>query len=250
MERSDRDGLDWNERGLRMVRDVDAGQWIVDRVHGFDHTVASLLPPNFAAYARIFHPAATAGGRSVRWAEVAAANGTTVHPVMEWGSIVGTWDAPGQPGVWDDEPSQGSLPPPTARTLTTILGRFTGTPETCWFGHWEGSGEVSAPSDHRRLLMPARDMVLFTGTLDMADTQFGATREFPAGTSAHLWWPDDHAWCVATDIDLMSTYLGASEACVAAVLAEEELEALPAHADQSLTWDSDTVNPLPPEPDS
>ncbi|WP_305091365.1 hypothetical protein [Prescottella sp. R16] len=65
--------------------------------------------------------------------------------------------------------------------------------------------------------------------------------------SAHLWWPDDKAWCVATDIDLMSTYLGASEECVAAVLADTGLEAFPARADRTLTWDGDTVNPLPTE---
>lgn len=96
--------------------------------------------------------------------------------------------------------------------------------------------------------MPARDMILFAGPLDMADTQFGATQQFPTGMSAHLWWPDDHAWCVATDIDLMSTYLGASAECVAAVLAGQDLEAFPVCADQRLTWDSDTVNPLPSEP--
>lgn len=233
-----------------MVPEVDAGQWIVNRVHGFDHTIASLLPPDYPAYARIFHPAATAGGRTVRWADVAAANGTAAHPVMEWGSIVGSWDTLGQPGVWDDDPTQGSLPPATARALTTILRRFTGTSATCWFGHWEGSGHVCAPSDYQRLPMPGRDMVLFAGTLDMADTQFGATRRFPVGMSAHLWWPDDRAWCVATDVDLMTTYLGASEDCIDAVLADADLEALPARTDQSLTWDGDTVNPLPTEPDS
>ena len=248
MDGSKTDGRDWNERGLRMVGEVDAGQWIVDRVHCFDHTIASLLPPDFPAYARIFHPAATADDRPVRWSEVAAANGTTAHPVMEWGSIVGSWDLPNQPGVWDDEPARGSLPPPTARALAAILSRFTGTPEVCWFAHWEGSGNVSAPSDYRRLPMPARDMVLFTGTLAMADTQFGATKQFPTGMSAHLWWPDDHAWCVATDIDLMTTYLGASAECVAAVLAAADLEALPVRTNQRVTWDSDTVNPLPPEP--
>ncbi|BAH51856.1 hypothetical protein ROP_36090 [Rhodococcus opacus B4] len=96
--------------------------------------------------------------------------------------------------------------------------------------------------------MPSREhMVLFSGDIDLADTQFGGGM---LGMSAHLWWPDDHAWCVATDIDLMTTYLGASAECVEAVLAAPDLEALPATPDQKITWDSDTVNPLPGSPSS
>lgn len=82
------------------------------------------------------------------------------------------------------------------------------------------------------------------GSIDLADTRFGTNKWFPEGMSAHLWWPDDHTWCVATDIDLMTTYLGASAECVGAVLADDALEALPATPDQNVTWDSDTVNPL------
>ncbi|WP_236721695.1 hypothetical protein [Prescottella equi] len=181
MDGSKTDGRDWDERGLRMVPDVDAGQWIVDRVHCFDHTIASLLPPHFPAYARIFHPAAMADERPVRWSEVAAANGTTAHPVMEWGSIVRAWDLPNQLGVWDDEPSRGSLPPATARALAAILRRFTGTPEMCWFAQWEGSGHICAPSDYRRLRMPARDMILFAGPWTWPTHSSARHNSFPPG---------------------------------------------------------------------
>lgn len=34
----------------------------------------------------------------------------------------------------------------------------------------------------------------------------------------------DHAWCVATEIDLDSTYVGGSEACIEELLANSELE--------------------------
>lgn len=246
MDHSHVSGLDWAERGLRRAADVESGQWILDQVHNFDHTVGALLPPSFPAYARIFHPAASADDEPVRWTEVAAANGTIAHPVMEWGSIVNGRDP--QPGLWEDMPARGSLPSATARILATIIQGFTSTPEACWFAHWEGSGYLTAPAHWPRLALPGRDMILFAGTVDMADTQFGATRRFPEAMSAHLWWPQDHAWCVATDIDLRTTYLGASEGCVAAVLASEGLEALPASADQKVTWDSDTINPLPTTP--
>lgn len=241
-------GKDWDERGLRMELDNTAGTWIVDRVHNFDHTVASLVPPVFAAYARIFHPATNIDDEPVRWAHVAEANGATVHSVMEWGSIAGSWRTTDQPWLWQRAPSQGSLPAQTTRDLADILRRFTQTPGNCFYAHWEGSGYVDAPSNCGRLPMPGRGMIVFSGSLELADTRFGADKRFPVGMSAHLWWPEDHAWCVATDIDLMTTYLGASEECVAAVLASDELESLSARADQMFTWDSDTINPLPRSP--
>jgi hypothetical protein len=42
--------------------------------------------------------------------------------------------------------------------------------------------------------------------------------------TARIWWPDDHAWCVATEIDLMSTYIGCSRDCADELLARPELE--------------------------
>jgi len=50
---------------------------------------------------------------------------------------------------------------------------------------------------------------------------------FPTNQSPNLWWPRDHAWCVASEIDFCSTYLGGSRALVERVLADESLEAIP-----------------------
>ncbi|KAF0957223.1 hypothetical protein [Rhodococcus sp. T7] len=242
------DSQDWAERGLRLAADTTAGTWIVEHVHNFDHTVAALVPPVFPAYARIFHPATTLDDEPVRWAAVAAANGTIAHPVMEWGSIVGSWHTSEQEGLWHDAPVTGSLPARTTRALADILRRFTSTPELCWFAHWEGSGFLTVPSNYSWLPMPNRRMALFSGGIDLADIRFGANKWFPDGMSPHLWWPDDRAWCVATDIDLMTTYVGASRDCVNAVVAAGDLEALPVTPDQRVTWDSDTINPLPSSP--
>ena len=100
-------------------------------MHGFnEHTVVSVVPPVFASYARIFHPAKDVDGEPVRWAEVAAANGTTTaHPVMDWGSVAGGWRTPGQPRLWHEAPEHGSLPPRTARAVAGVLRRFTHTPD-------------------------------------------------------------------------------------------------------------------------
>jgi hypothetical protein len=31
--------------------------------------------------------------------------------------------------------------------------------------------------------------------------------------SASLWWPEDRAWCVATEIDFNHTYIGCDKTC-------------------------------------
>jgi hypothetical protein len=53
------------------------------------------------------------------------------------------------------------------------------------------------------------------------------------GHSPNLWWPDDRAWCVATEIDLAWTYLGGSTALISDVLSKPRLEAQPASPDDN-----------------
>jgi hypothetical protein len=67
----------------------------------------------------------------------------------------------------------------------------------------------------------------------------------PGSQSANAWWPADRAWFVATDVDLVTTYVGGSAALVADLAAAPGLEAAPAAPDQSTAWTADTVNPLP-----
>jgi hypothetical protein len=50
---------------------------------------------------------------------------------------------------------------------------------------------------------------------------------------------------VATDIDLVTTFVGGSLPCVADLLAHPGLEAAAVPPGQRFTWDADTVNPLP-----
>jgi hypothetical protein len=48
---------------------------------------------------------------------------------------------------------------------------------------------------------------------------------------------------VATDVDLQTTYLGASAVCVEQLLTDERLEVMPVTPEQSVTIDADTINP-------
>ncbi len=72
-----------------------------------------------------------------------------------------------------------------------------------------------------------------------------AAASMPSEQSASLWWPADRAWFVATDIDLVTTFVGGSAGCIDDLLAAPGLEAALVPVDQRFTWDADTVNPWP-----
>jgi hypothetical protein len=57
-----------------------------------------------------------------------------------------------------------------------------------------------------------------------------------------IWWPDDRAWCVATEIDLDSTYVGGSRAFIERLMGEPELEVMPAVLDDRVDLGADTIN--------
>ena len=172
-----------------------------------------------------------------------------MHPAAEWGSITGSWDyqyGGEQPGVWAESPMTGSLPAETASQLAAVLALHPQPAGSCWFAVWEGKGPLDAELDAAPPFeLPARPMWLLHGPVQAA-----ATSPHPGalGDSVNLWWPEDRAWCVGTDIDLMTTYVGGSVDCIQTLLAETSLEALAVSVDQYVTWDADTINPLPAPP--
>ncbi|WP_413768920.1 hypothetical protein [Rhodococcus pyridinivorans] len=82
-------------------------------------------------------------------------------------------------------------------------------------------------------------MFLITDGITAADNRFRTL------LSPNLWWPQDRAWCVATNIDPMASYVGGSRQCIEAILASPDLEAFEVAAEMSVQWDSDSVNPRP-----
>jgi hypothetical protein len=266
----------WRCDVLSAVSDADAAGWVTAGVRDFDGTVGSVVPAVFEAYARVFHPASRAAGASeveVCWAEVAAANARAMHPAAEWGSLTGSWQSHEQPGVWEQPPRTGELPRALATRLAAVLAGYTKSPECSYFALWDGWGVLGlllsfregTPEDVQRLrrqaiedeiavwrelvqsgaefTLPGREMRLLRGPLTAIEEFYELHHDPPS-----LWWPGDRAWCVGTDIDLMSTYVGGSSASISAVLADDVLEALPVSVDQGITWETDTVNPPPAPP--
>jgi hypothetical protein len=230
---------------LEPAADATPADWIVAGVHGFGESVLSLVPAGFPAYVRLFHPAyrhATDGLALVCWRTIAEANGTQAHAGMQLSSLTGIDPRDPQPGVFDHPPKSGSLPPEVGLPLAETLATSTSTPEQWWFAFWEGWGGLS----HDILSAPTFDLPhrryhLMVGpeTFDPESAVEGFLQ------SPNLWWPDDRAWCVATEVDLDSTYIGCSEACRDAILRRAELEVFPIEPERGLAYDSDSVNPLP-----
>jgi hypothetical protein len=215
-------------------------RWITDAVHPFEYDVASCVPPVFEAYARVFHPAYRTD-LPVAWKAVAQANNRISHPAMQWGSLVGSWHLHSQPGLWDRPPDIGGLPVPTTDALSRILRQFSqGAGVT--YALWNGYGGIEI-ANAGLIDLPKRPMYVIDGSIDDATEPFGIP-----GRTANLWWADDRQWCAATDIDLMTTYVGGSAPCIQSILRSDALEALPVSSDQRVTWDADTVNPLPDRP--
>jgi hypothetical protein len=236
---------------LEFVTDLSSAEWVTNRIHGFGLDFGSIIPEGFAAYARVFHPARRRigqpsqdlGYRSVRWSDIAAVNGTVMHPDAQFEAISGAdpWRDL-RPGVWDTAPQIGELPGDVTTRLVDILGHQTSTPQRCWFCVWEGWGGLRSPTQDR-VRLPQRNYLLVAAPISAA---LGAFESIGA-RGPSLWWPDDRAWVVATEIDFRWTYVGGSTDCIDAVLFDRQLEALPVKPDHRFTIDSDQVNPLPQE---
>ena len=197
--------------------DVDAADWIVERLLPFgSEAVGQFLPDVFGAYARVLHPW-RAGLRKVRWSDLTLEAGVALGPATQREELEG-WA--GRHGA--QQPHTGTLEPEELEALVDVLAPFTATPESCWFGVWEGYAGTVPPGP--RVEIPCRSLGLYAGPIEAA----GALMEFPTHQTPNLWWPNDRSWCVASEIDFCSTYIGGSPALVERLLRDERLEAIPA----------------------
>lgn len=269
---------------LELQEDFASAAWLGDELTTFGDSVGSVVPARFEAYARVFHPFRL-NGVPMPWSAVAAERGTVVHPAMQFEGVTGQLDryvCGSAPLEWEP-PEEGSLPRDIGLSLAGALQAFTSTPDRCWFGVWEGFGGLrigpqrpgasglltsTVPSRlktryrglqeyrswkrslrlpiPRRLELPGRAYYLFTGPIEgIGETFLVERHSWAPWQSANLWWPDDRAWFVATEIDFMSTYVGGSRPCIDAILATDGLEVIEVEVDQPVGTEADTINPRP-----
>lgn len=222
---------------------AEPAAWIPKCLHPFAMDVGSIIPDVFPAYARVLHPPyrLTPDGEMtpVRWREIAAANNRSVAAEMQLLDIScepTRFSASGEE-LWNQQTQIGNLPREIAERLAAILPAHTLTPESCWIAIWEGFGDVRREGKSGAMFsVPNRDLFLFHGTVADVLTTFSPFDW--SYRSPTLWWPDDKAWCVATEIDYKWSYVGGSSACIEQILGDPEMEALPTNPEEGNFMDS------------
>lgn len=263
-------------QSLSVEKNIEPARWISEgrRSWGSGSSesdgaprVASLIPDVFERYVRVLHPVYLNSSRGeeperIRWAALAERNGKTVHSLMQFNCIDGLPILGGRPGNRGPESRPGTLEENSFSDLVELLSQHTATGDSCWYCLWDGFGtlqtgssialgvggmrrtndaELLAESDYGeapRVKTSHREYILFSGDLD-AGSGF---LEFPMGQSPNIWWPDDRAWCVASSIDLQSTYVGGSAECIEAILDHPGLEAFLVNAGDRVDFGSDVIN--------
>lgn len=193
--------------------------------------VRELGPAGFEAYARVLHP---------------------------WTNGVDGTDSAHKDRV------DGHLPAAELQACCDVLARHTATPDECFFGLWDGYGEIyggesvafltaftgpapwpsrpfrkprpkeppppafpPAVLDGPRLTLGSHDYLLFDGRMAEAG-EWGAAA-YGVGlprdlNSPNLIWPADHAWFVTTGIEGSWTGVGGSGALIGDLLGDPRLE--------------------------
>ncbi|WP_143545373.1 MULTISPECIES: hypothetical protein [unclassified Rhodococcus (in: high G+C Gram-positive bacteria)] len=113
--------------------------------------------------------------------------------------------------------------------IIEVLARSTNAPNECWFAVWEGN---TALNDIREMAPTANiagyNYFLLRGPVSRATDTL-------RGLSPNLWWPADHAWCVAQHFDFPCAYLGSSAETIADILALTGIESSPVGVEQITT---------------
>lgn len=231
---------------------TESAAWLVESLSkaGFAESVASLVPGGYAAYARIFHPAYRLHAgvrRPVRWTALAAQSGRVAHPLMQFDNIVAP-NSGGKESTGLEFPDEGSLPTELAIPLTEVLESYTGSAPV-YYAVWVGFGcldrvvRSSATFD-----IPGRRMYLMNAPLEAMKSSLCAKATNVSTVfhqSANLVWSANRAWCLASEIDLNSSYLGGSRELIRSVLNQPDLEVLNVTAEDEITALSDRINPRP-----
>ena len=187
-----------------------ATEWIPPRLEPAGRTaprVAQLVPSGFDRYVRLWHPRENSQGQRALGRLADPVLAALVHHLSAGADLdeVRVWAA-----YWE---GWGDL----ARGLQALTRRRTWT-----------TGEVEAGAfafdEYRRYVLLTGPLA---GLLTPGQRQFHLTPQ--------LWWPEDHSWFVASEIDFDLTLVGADARTSEAILFDPALECDEVHVGDVLT---------------
>jgi hypothetical protein len=194
---------------------------------------------------------AQADGRPVDWEQIGPQPVLTAEDMQRLGSQ-------------QKDPARGELADWALTALCDVLARHTTTPQTCYFAVWQGWGwqhddnntgvfsssatayyapggvtpDVQpprpAPAEWQLdltgptfSLPPDRTYYLFEGHIDAA-VRIGdwVNRDFFIPRSPNFFWLADHTWCLATEIDDDSTFIGGTPELIDELCTSQLVESL------------------------
>jgi hypothetical protein len=122
---------------------------------------------------------------------------------------------------------EGEMPLEIRWGLCEVLPAYTIAPDRIFHAAWDGT----EPARHRvyasmpRLVAPSRTYIVFRGDMTGPFVEAPDDPSYSGSLIINVWWPEDRAWCVMTEIDYSETYVGCSHACARALVADEQLQA-------------------------
>ena len=220
-------------------KDLQTVNWGLDLCAPFGCGVASLVPPLFERYARIFHPAMQISNlipHAIPWQHVAYHTNRKVHALMQWEKIA-------IPNSYTDmlrPPVLGTLPYEVSLPLRRLL---VSSSDYCCFAIWRGWNDTYAPDVPATVSVSDeghnRDYDLYIGPTTMLDITFFT---YSSGQTANIFWSLDRRWWLATDIDLNTSYIGGEKQMIDSILACRELEAWPVLPTDDISEFADKIN--------
>lgn len=214
----------------------EPAHWVINTLGDFAHGVTSVVPRDYEVYLRVFHPFRMNDNTTRSWREIAERVGREPHPLMQIDRLLSGFD---HDDYYDHAPLDGQVPGDIAQVLTGRLRAHTSTPDRCFHAFWTGFGGM--PAIAPTFDIPGRTMRLYEGTID--DAEQGIVLDDKAVRTTYrpnIWWPEDRAWCVATEIDFPCTYVGCTRTA-ADDLQARSLEIAEVRPDDPVTFDSGPV---------
>jgi len=204
--------------------------WLRDRLGrpepGPGHVVSELVPIGYEAYARIFHrfEATDGSGRSRTWQAWAKDSAVPFHAELSHRWLRDEDRGPGR-SLWQAE--DGALDDSSRRALARVLAAVSGD-QIVYFAY-----------DLAALLWGEDEPLIRCASLADLETVREAVRDVVGDSGPEFWWPEDRSWVVATDYDLLSTYVGCSAETAELLLGDDALETLPVTPQTRVDWETD-----------